>query len=436
MSAQKANNTIDKVRQLQRKLYRSAKLSPKRKYHALYDKVFREDILADAWKRVKAKAGSGGIDHMTIQDVERYGVGAFLKEIAEKLKAGKYRPSPVKRTYIPKKDGKKRPLGLPIIRDKVVQMATKLVIEPIFEADFKECSYGFRPKRSQHMALEAVKTACDKQGYWVIDADIKRYFDNINHDKLMVLLKERITDRRILKLITQWLKAGVMEDGRLEISDVGTPQGGVISPLLSNIYLSYMDKIWEKHGKQLGTLVRFADDAVIICKTNKEANHSLNLVKKIMAKLNLELNEEKTKVVHLWGCKAGFDFLGFHNRYAKLKNRFGKTFFVLIQYPSKQAMSRMKDAVKEVLGKRSSLPKDISELIKTLNPKITGWRNYYGLKFADKWMKAIDWHILQWFTRWWNRKRQRKCHLSLMDKVRFVIHNLGLKKLFRPNACL
>lgn len=185
----KANNTIDKVRELQRKLYLSAKTNKKRKFHSLYDKVYREDILLKAWKQVKANKGSGGIDDMHIDDVIKYGENKFLKEIQQKLIENNYHPKPVKRVFIPKKGGKKRPLGIPIIKDRVVQMATKIVIEPVFEADFKEYSYGFRPKHNQHQALDVIRKKCNNKGWWVLDADIKSYFDNINHDKLMILIK-------------------------------------------------------------------------------------------------------------------------------------------------------------------------------------------------------------------------------------------------------
>jgi RNA-directed DNA polymerase len=208
----KANNTIDKVRKLQRKLYLSVKVSKKRKFHALYDKVYREDILEKAWQQVKKNNGVGGIDEVSIDYIKAYGEHKFIKEISEELKEDKYRPKPVKRIHIPKKDGSKRPLGIPIIKDRIVQMATKIVMEPIFEADFKEYSYGFRVKRSAHDALEVIRKECNKGGWWVLDADIKNYFGNINHDKLMILVKQRISDRRILKLIEKWLKCGIMEN--------------------------------------------------------------------------------------------------------------------------------------------------------------------------------------------------------------------------------
>ena len=258
---------------------------------------------------------------------------------------------------------------------------------------------------------------------------IKGYFDNINHDKLMLLVEERINDRRILKLIRGWLKAGVMVDGKLEATVKGGVQGGVITPLLSNIYLNYMDRIWEKYGSHLGKLVRFADDSVVICKTKKDANHAMGLIREIMRRLELELNEEKTKLVSLWGGKEGFDFLGMHHRSSKEIHSRGHVYYTTIQFPSKKAMKRMKLAVKELLGNRGRLKMDIKDLIKIMNPKIRGWRNYYGLKTAKKWLRSIDWHILQWFTRWWNKKRQKRKHLSRIPWVRQQLQTFGLEKL-------
>ena len=231
MNAQKANNTIEKVQQLQRKLYLAAKKNSKRKFHALYDKINREDILKEAWKRVKANGGAGGIDGISLKDVENYGVEKLLGEIRQEIQNGSYHPKPVKRVYIPKADGKKRPLGIPVIKDRIVQMAAKIVMEPVFEADFKESSYGFRPKRNAHQALEVVRKACNNHGWWVVDADIQGYFDNINHEKLMKLVEIRINDRRMLKLIRQWLKAGVMVDGKFEESKLGSPQGDLCKAL-------------------------------------------------------------------------------------------------------------------------------------------------------------------------------------------------------------
>ena len=248
MNASKlANYTNVKARELWTTLYLCAKENPKRRFHALYDKVYRPDILAEAWRRVKANKGSGGVDKQTIEDIiHQYGESKFLNEVYLELKHKTYQPQPVLRTFIPKGEGKVRPLGIPTIKDRVVQMATKMVIEPIFEADFKDCSFGFRPKKNTHQAMAKIRKA-SKNSYWVVDLDIQGYFDAINHEKLMSLVEMRINDRRILKLIRKWLEAGVMEDSKFHETNVGSPQGGVISPLLSNIYLNYLDTVWVKH---------------------------------------------------------------------------------------------------------------------------------------------------------------------------------------------
>lgn len=424
----KANNTIEKVRQLQRNLYQSAKKG-RRRYHAIYDKVYREDVLKEAWKRVKAKKGAGGIDGVTLSDVEDYGVDKFLLEIRESLMEGSYKAPPVKRVYIPKEDGKKRPLGLPTVKDKVVQMTVKLMIEPLFEADFKESSYGFRPKRNAKMALEEVRKACNHGGWYVIDADIKAYFDNINHEKLMLLLEQRISDRRILKLIRNWLKAGVLSEGKLEESLIGSPQGGVISPLLANIYLNVLDTIWERQGSQYGKLVRYADDLVIICKNKKNAKHAIGILEAVMKKLELELNLEKTKQVSMWEEKEGFDFLGMHHRRMETRKKDRTTYKETYQYPKKRAMEKMRKAVKEVLGNRAMLTKDIDYLNEILNPKIRGWKNYYGVKTARHWLSSIDWYVLRRYIIWYNKKHQNLGHRSKAGYVRKQVYGKGLLRL-------
>jgi group II intron reverse transcriptase/maturase len=235
-----ASSPVDKVRELQRKLWSAAKASGNRRFHVLFDKVYRMDILWEAWSRVRANGGAPGLDGKTIQAIEEHGVEEFLKKIQEDLKAGKYWPTPVRRHYIPKPDGKRRPLGIPTVRDRVVQAAAKIVIEPIFEADFEECSYGFRPGRNAQQALEAIRETANAGFNWVVDADIEKYFDSIDHELLMGAVQKRISDRKMLKLIRKWLKAGVMEEGALRATDVGSPQGSVISPLLSYLYVGYM----------------------------------------------------------------------------------------------------------------------------------------------------------------------------------------------------
>jgi RNA-directed DNA polymerase len=429
VNAQKANNTKEKVRELQRKLYLAAKLSSKRRFHALYDKVYRKDILMEAWKRVKANGGAGGTDKVSITDVEQYGVEKLIQEIQQELINGKYHPKPVRRTYIPKGDGKKRPLGIPIIKDRIVQMAVKIVIEPLFEADFLDCSYGFRPKRSAHQALDRIRKDVNNKGWWVVDADIKGYFDNINHDKLMLMVKQRISDRRILKLVWKWLKAGVMEKGEIYESEIGSPQGGVISPLLSNIYLHYLDIKWELHYRHLGKLVRYADDFVVICRTRKDAEHVLKVVKSIMGRLELELHTEKTRLVSLWDGKEGFDFLGFHHRRLRTETSKGQIFNGTHQFPSKKAMKKMRENIRNVFASRSTLLLDIQEMIRILNPIIIGMRNYYSLKNAGKQLNNIDWYIVKKFMIWYNRKKQKKRRHSQISKVRKVIYEKGLQKL-------
>lgn len=424
----KANNTIEKVRQLQRNLYLSAKKG-RRRYHAIYDKVYREDVLKEAWKRVRANKGAGGIDEVTITDVESYGIEKFLAEIRDTLMDNRYKAPPVKRVFIAKADGKQRPLGIPTVKDRVIQMAVKLMIEPLFEADFKENSYGFRPKRSAKMALEEVRKSCNNKGYYVIDADIKSYFDHINHEKLMLLIEQRISDRRILKLIRNWLTAGVLNEGILEESTIGSAQGGVISPLCANIYLNVLDTIWERQGKQYGKLVRYADDLVIICKNKKSATHAMGILKAVMQKLELELNIEKTKVISMWDGKEGFDFLGMHHRRMTTETSKGAIFQETYQYPSKKAMKKIKQTIKEVLGHRAVLSKDLDYLIEILNPKIRGWRNYYGLKTAKKWLNSIDWYVIRRYTIWYNKKHQRRNHMSRVSIVRKTVYERGLLKL-------
>ena len=421
MNARKANNTIEKVRQLQRKLYQSAKLSSKRKFHALYDKLYRKDVLLEAWKRVKENGGSGGIDGKSIEDIEAYGVEKLLTEIETELRNGGYRPQPVRRAYIEKGNGKLRPLGIPVIKDRIIQMAAKLVMEPIFEANFKDVSYGFRPKRSARQALEAVREACNKRGWWVVDVDIQSYFDNINHEKLMMLVSMRVNDRRMLKLIRQWLKAGVMTEEGYTRTDIGSPQGGVISPLLANIYLNYLDTRWVKEGSHLGTLVRYADDIVVICRTMKEANHAIRFIKAVMERLELQLNPEKTRLVSMWEGKDGFDFLGMHHKRVTGFTREGTRYYTTYQFPTSKAMKKMRSKVKEVIGKRSALLRSLRELVKELNPILRGWRNYYGLKTAWKWLAKVNWYIHKRFTIWYNKKKKNRRYLADITKIRGLL---------------
>jgi RNA-directed DNA polymerase len=371
--ANKAINTHEKVRNLQNRLYLTAKADRKRKFYAMYDKIYRKDILEDAWKRVKQNGGAGGVDKVSIDDVKTYGEEKLLGEIAEELRTGKYRCKPVRRSYIPKPDGRKRALGIPTIKDRIVQMAAKIVIEPVFEADFQPCSYGFRPKRSAKQAMDRIFEVSDKGGaLWVIDADIRDYFGSINHDKLLLMVKQRITDRRVLKLIKGWLKAGVLENGQYSESTLGAPQGGVISPLLSNIYLNYFDICWNKRFGHLGELVRYADDFVILCKRKAQAEEALKVVKRIMDKLELTLHGEKTRLVDMYFGKDSFDFLGFNNRFQRFRSKSWKWYWTLQQVPSKKAMKKMRAKIKEVFASPIKLRLSVEEMVKLLNPKIIG----------------------------------------------------------------
>lgn len=430
MNVQKTNSTIDKARQLQRKLYLTAKASRRRRFHALYDKIYRADILLEAWKRVRANGGAGGVDRVSIDDVEAYGEEKLLAEISEMLKTNQYRPLPVRRTYIPKNDGSKRPLGIPVIKDRIVQMAAKIVIEPVFEADFLDCSFGFRPKKSAQQALGRIYEVADNgDALWVIDADIKDYFGSISHDKLMLLVKQRISDRRVLKLIWQWLNAGVIEEGRYYKSDKGSPQGGVISPLLSNIYLHYFDYVWTKHYSHLGKLVRYADDFVILAKRKYQAEQGMKAIYLIMSKLELTIHEGKTKLVDMYYGKEGFEFLGFHNRFKRKRAKTWNWYWRLFQVPSHKAMKKMRAKIKAEFESPARLLWSLQDMIKLLNPKIIGMRNYYNRKFAQEKLWHIDRYIVQKFTKWYNSKRQRQHRLGNMDKIRDLVYSSGLARM-------
>ncbi len=428
MNAERLITPKEKVRELQEKLGYAAKVSKKRRFHAVYDKVYRWDVLQESWRRVKANKGASGIDHQTLADIEKAGVDTFLLTCQQELSEGKYRPLPVRRQYIPKKDGKMRPLGIPTVRDRVIQMAVKLVIEPIFEAEFKSCSFGFRPKRSAKDALERVRKACNRKGNWVCDVDIQGYFDNINQDKLMMLVEMRISDKRILKLIRKCLQAGVMENGHLARTNLGTPQGGVISPLLSNIYLNVLDFLWENNGTQYGELTRYADDLVVVCKTKRDAEQAMMLINAIMKKLDLTLHPTKTKLVGMWTGEEGFDFLGMHHRKAKAETSQGRVYHTTQQWLTKKSEQHIRDEIKARLAPPWARMLSLKEHIDFLNPKVRGWKNYYATPYSQLKMAKLDWYIIQRFCRWYAKKTKRR-HTSVWHQVNEMLKQQKLLKL-------
>jgi group II intron reverse transcriptase/maturase len=393
--------SLDKVRQLQRRLWTAAKQQPGRRFHALYDRIYRDDVLWEAWKRVKRNRGAAGIDAQTLVDVERAGVETFLDDLGACLRAGTYRPAAVRRRYIPKGQGGQRPLGIPTVRDRVAQMAATLVLEPIFEADFLPCSYGFRPKRNATQALETLRTRGVRGGNYVLEADIRDYFGSIDHGKLLRLVRRRVSDQRVLRLIRQWLHAGVMEAGRVTATDAGTPQGGVISPLLANIYLHVLDDVWMRRSPGLGVLVRYADDFVVMCDTKATCEHAEQRVREILARLGLELHPDKTRQVDLSHGREGFDFLGCHLRKrmsGRLWARWQRRVYYLQRWPSDRAMHRIRQRVKALTSHRVC-HRPLRVLIAQLNPVLRGWGGYFRTGNAAIKFGQVDDYVAWRLTR-------------------------------------
>ncbi len=383
--------SVERTTELQSKLYQAAKGDPARRFHALHDKLYLPYILQSAWEMVRQNQGAAGIDQQTLADIEAHGVPEFLAEIAQAVGEKSYRPQPVRRVLIPKDGGKTRSLGIPTVRDRVVQAAAKLVLEPIFEADFEGTpSFGFRPGLGPPDALAAVDRNA-RQGYrWVVDADIEQFFDTLDHQQLMAALRRRISDGELLRLIYRWLKAGYLgEAGEYHVTHQGSPQGAVLSPLLANVYLYGFDRALQGQQLFVGRLVRYADDFVIQCETAEHAARALEWVRTELVRLGLRLQPEKTRVVE---DPEGFDFLGFHHRRVFLR-RARRWSFGVIRWPSKKARQRFRERVRRLVGPPMRLRRHWRDCMTALRKYLIGYCQYYRHGQSTAVFRTLDYFV-------------------------------------------
>jgi group II intron reverse transcriptase/maturase len=416
-------------------LYRCAKQDPNRRFHALYHHVARSDILWRAWEDVRANRGAPGVDGMTIDAVEDSGVGPFLEEIAAALRTRTYRPAPLRRVRIPKagQPGKTRPLGIPTVRDRVVMASARRVLEPVFEADFAPCSFGFRPRRSARQACEAIRVEANRGADWVLDADISDCFGQISHEALMSLIERRVSDRDMLKLLWSWLRAGVLEDGVVTDPVSGTPQGSPISPLLCNVALNLLDQEWTRSCQSLGVLVRYADDLVALCASRARALEARRRVEAVLARLGLQLNPDKTRIVCLTRGQEGFDFVGFHHH--KVESWKWRGRWYLQRWPSARAMRSIRAKIREATDRRV-----VGELIGVsmtrLNRILRGWHAYFRYGNSSRKFKTIDSYVHERLAILASRKYSRPGR-NWGPRGRFNyawFQSLGVFRLSKPGA--
>jgi RNA-directed DNA polymerase len=413
---------------LQHALYRAAKADPGRRFHALYDKVCRRDVLWRAWVAVRRNNGAPGIDRITLAQVEEYGVARLLDELASELGEGRYRPLPARRVMIPKPGtAEQRPLSIPPVRDRIVQAAAKIVLEPVFEADFLPCSFGFRPKRSAHDALQVLIDECGRGRRWVAETDIASCFTAIPQEKLMQAVQERVCDQAVLKLLRVMLRAGVMEDGQVRRAVAGTPQGGVLSPLMCNVYLHRLDRAWDEHD---GVLVRFADDLVVMCWSRSQAERALECLTALLADLGLEPKAAKTRIVHLEAGGPGFDFLGFHHRLVRSRGDRGKpkvTF--LARWPADRAMQHARDRIRELTGRRW-LPLRPEAIAQEVNAFLRGWAVYFRYGHSARHFSKIRQYARMRLMHFISKKHRRSRAFGWRVMITSVPRELGLISLY------
>jgi group II intron reverse transcriptase/maturase len=423
------SSPADPVRALQQALYRTAKVDPGRRFHALRDKVFRRDVLWRAWVTVYRNGGASGIDRTTLADVEAYGVTRLLDELAAELRNGSYRPLPARRVLIPKPGtDEKRPLSIPSVRDRIVQAALKTVLEPVFEADFLPCSYGFRPKQSPHDALQVVIDEAWRGRRWVVETDVADCFSAIPHDELMRAVEERVCDQAVLKLLRAILRAGVMEDGLVRRPVTGAAQGGVISPLLCNVYLHRIDQSWSV--REHGVLVRFADDMLVMCKSREQAEAALLRLRELVAELGLRPKEAKTRIVQLQVGGEGFDFLGFHHRLVRSRSRDGRRPVVfLARWPANKAMQHVRDRVRELTNRRR-LRLPVSEVVQDINTFLRGWAGYFRYGHSAERFSKIRQYVRTRIALFISKRHRRSRHYGTWALLNYTPDEFGLINLY------